>query len=145
MTDLIWCHEDSLRINHPVFKAADGDCRAIFIWDDSHWRTMGFGFKKLHFIYETAANMGIDILKGDSVETLQAVMVEVGADRLLVADTPNPYLQGYISAISKKINVKVIADETFVTLDRLPKAKRFFRYWNKVKKQAMQLDGDCSQ
>lgn len=137
MSKLFWLHEDTLSLPD------DGD--GFFIWDDDYLQKIDYGFKKLVFIYETLCEMGIEVYKGPIVETALKVMKDRGADTLHVYRTPNPRLQDMIDKLSDKTSVDVIKPTPFVVLDEDPDLKRFFRYWNKAKKDAFKKDGGIEQ
>ena len=139
MTRLFWLHEDFLTL-------PDEDSHGFFIWDPDYLKEMDYGMKKLAFIYETLCEMKVDIVKGQTVETAQAFLSgHDGVDRLHIYNTPNPRLREFIGALDKHITIERMAPTPFVTLDKAPDLKRFFRYWNKAKKKAMQPHGKDKQ
>lgn len=136
MSDLVWLHEDALCREHPVFEAAAPGACAVFVWDDAYLQQMGYGFKRLVFIYETLLELNLGIFRGDLVECLGQLARQHGS-RILVPATPNPQLRHTIERLSNEFEVEVIAEQAFVTLPREPDLRRFFRYWNKARKLAM--------
>lgn len=138
MADLIWVHDEALRADHPLFQGAEADTRAVFIWDNAYFDAMEMGFKRRVFIYEALTELPVDIIAGNTV----SVLAELAGDGAIrVADTPNAVLRSLIQAVQQTHRVEKIADEAFVHLSTSPDLKRFFRYWNKAKKSAMQLHG----
>ena len=137
MSRLFWIHEDTLNLPE--------DVEGFFIWDADYLQDMDYGFKKLVFIYETLCEMGVEIYQGSIPETAPKVMTEHEADRLYIYKTPNPLLQQKIDDVSDKIPVQIIEPTPFVRLDKDADLKRFFRYWNKAKKDAFKKDGGIEQ
>lgn len=135
---LVWLHEDALRADHPAVQAAGEDAELYYIWDDDYLQAMDYGFKRLVFIYETLCELPVRILKGKTVDTLSELVETGRVDCVYIPATPNPALQELIQQLANRYNVVVIDDVPFVALDKEPDIKRFFRYWNKVKKIAMQ-------
>lgn len=135
MANLIWIHEDALRADHPVFEAAGKEAAALYVWDDAYLKEMGYGMKRLVFMYEAVCTLPVTIIRGDTKEVLD----EVSGEKLFVPKTPNPTLCAIAGSLSKPVNW--VADEPFVVLNKTPELKRFFRYWNKAKKVALKPNG----
>ena len=140
MTDLVWLHEDALRVSHPVFDQAAPGSAAVFVWDDAYLQQMDYGFKRLVFIYETLSELSLSIVRGDRDECLSQLARQHGG-RILVPATPNPLLQNTMQQLGREFDVVVVVDQPFVTLPRDPDLRRFFRYWNKARKAAMTPHG----
>ena len=138
MKTLVWIHEDALRADHPAILQAGKDAELYFIWDDHYLQTMDYSFKRLTFIYETLCELPLRICKGDTLQTLSALMDDTQAECIYIPATPNPELKRRIQQLAVKYNITVVEDIPFVTLPGDPDIKRFFRYWNKAKKVAMQ-------
>ena len=139
MSALVWLHEDALRADHPVILQAGEDCEVVYIWDEDYFKTMDYGFKRLVFIYETLCELPVTIYKGKTAQVLTELIDEKQAEKLFIPATPNPALQKKIEAISDKVAIKLIEDVPFVSLSKAPGLGRFFRYWNKARKMAMQV------
>lgn len=138
IAEIIWVHEEALRADHPLFQGAAADARAVFVWDNAYFDAMDIGFKRRVFIYEALTELPVDIIAGDTV----AVLTELAAGKgIRVAETPNAHLRSLIQALQQTHRVEKIADDAFVHLSTSPDLKRFFRYWNKAKKSAMQPHG----
>jgi deoxyribodipyrimidine photolyase len=141
MTDLVWLHEDALRADHPVFAHAGLEAQACFIWDENYLKRMQYSFKRLVFIYESLCELPLDIYQGDTIDVLVTLTDEYNSNAVFVAQTPNPELKHLVQSLQRRLAVNVIADEPFITLNQQPELKRFYRYWNKVKKLAMRPVG----
>ena len=68
MTQLVWLHEDALNAKHPVLHSTSNADLVCFVWDDEYLSAMEYGFQRLVFIYETLCEMGINVIRGDTVE-----------------------------------------------------------------------------
>jgi len=137
-SSLIWLHDQALRNNHPVFSAAPDDSSAIFIWDEDYFKSMGYSLKRLVFIYESLCELPIDIIHGDTHETLR----NLNPKNLFVPHSIDPFVTKIISELSQNRPVHVIRDEPFVRLPDDFTFKRFFNYWNKAEKRALMPNGD---
>ena len=134
---LIWLHDEALRADHPVFASAP-DARAVFVWDDALFTDMEYGFKKLVFIYEALTELPVDIIKGSTVSVLRDL---ASGEEIHTPTTSNPHLAKIMVDLGRDHTVTKVADDPFVRLNATPDLKRFFRYWNKAKKSAMQSHG----
>jgi hypothetical protein len=144
MGDLIWLHEGALRRTHPVFAMADKGAQALFIRDHDRFAAGHIGVRRQLFIYETLAELDVDIYEGDAAGMLPRLIAARGADRLLVPASPDPVLMKQIAEIRQAmpaVTVDLVEDTPFVTLDRESDLARFFRYWNKARKSAMRPHG----
>ena len=148
MADLVWLHEEGLRLTHPVFAAAGPDAPCIFVWDVARLAASHVGIKRQLFIYETLAEMassrGLQIHPGHADAVLPQAAAAAGADRILVPASPDPAIRGAIADLRRAvpdIEVAVVEDTHFATLPSQPDLGRFFRYWNKAKKSALRPQG----
>ncbi|XDZ65762.1 hypothetical protein AB8880_12705 [Alphaproteobacteria bacterium LSUCC0684] len=139
MPDIRWIHDEALRADHPVFTNGDEDCRSVFIWDEAYFKAMHYGFARLVFVYEALGELPVDIVKGDTVTILTELATENG--RIITADTPSRELLRRIEALRQIMPVKLVREEDFVRFNSPPDLRRFFRYWNKARKSAMQFGG----
>ena len=141
MSDLIWLHEDCLSNNHQLFKEAKSATKPFFVWDEEYLQAANYSFKRLVFIYETLSEMNCEIYLGKTAEVILEIADNLDSKTLFTATTPNPDLQKIIKEIGNNLLVKVISEQPFVKLEAEPNLRRFFNYWNKAAKSAMQIDG----
>ena len=131
MSALIWLHEDALRRDHPVVKAAGEGTETIFIWDDAYFKSEGYSLKRLVFIYELLAGLNITCLKGETEAVLKAY---AEGREIFVPETPNPKFKVIIDRLD---SVSIIPDTPLVIVPDDVDLRRFFRFWNKAKKSAL--------
>ena len=141
MKQLYWMHEEALRLDHPAALQAGNDAHMFFIWDDDYLQRMDYGFHRLHFIYEALCALNIPIYKGNIHEVIIELKHMQHSTILWCADTPNPALRGIIDGLQTEITLIRTPDTAFVTLSKAPDLHRFFRYWNKAEKLALQHNG----
>ncbi|WP_026941716.1 hypothetical protein [Hellea balneolensis] len=134
MSAMIWLHEDALRSDHPVFKAAGEGAEAIFIWDDAYFQREGYSLKRLVFIYELLADLNITCLQGETEQLLESY---ADGRSLFIPQTPNPLFKNIIDNLQKKHNVTTVPDIPLVIVPDDVDLRRFFRFWNKAKKSAL--------
>ena len=144
MADLIWLNEDGLRRTHPVFTVAGSGAAAVFVWERGYFETCHIGLKRQLFIYETLAEIGVELFEGIPETVLPRLARERGIGRVLVPSSPNPEIIRRVAALRlamPDVSVETVEDTPFVTPAREPDLGRFFRYWNKVRKSAMRPHG----
>ena len=144
MADLIWLHDGALRRTHPIFAMAGKGAPALFIWDRDRFAADHVGVRRQLFIYETLAELDVEIYEGDAADLMPRLLAARGADRLLVPASPDPVILKQIADIRQAmsaVTVDLIEDTPFVTLTMEPDLGRFFRYWNKARKSALRPHG----
>jgi hypothetical protein len=134
--DLVWLHEDALRRSHPCVLAADDGATCIHIWDDAYLQAANYSLKRLVFIYETAAEAGIDMLYGDSYRTL----LGHPAAHVWIPQSPNPFIRTVAERLRAHKRVTVVEDDAFVRLPAGLPHRRFFAYWRQAEKTACLRD-----
>ncbi len=134
---LIWLHEESLRVTHPVFNAAPAGTKAIFIWDGDALAQANYSLKRLVFIYETVCELPIDIVEGNTLEVVR----EFSPSVLYIPVTNNPLILSIIDTLKSAMPIQLVEDEPFVVMKKSTDFRRFFQYWNKAEKTAFQKNG----
>lgn len=136
---LLWLHEYALS-PHADKAAAYGldNCRLIHIWDDIHLRTKDYSLKRLAFIYQTLTTLPVDIIAGDTLETLfQQPEINIS-----IPDTVDPFIRNIGQTLAAKgKNIAWIEAEPFVYLKHESHASRFFNYWKKAERSAFLMNG----
>jgi hypothetical protein len=135
---IIWLHDSALLLTHPVFKAARGDAKVIYIWDDEYFKAENYSLKRLVFIYETLCEMPVEIIRGDTLSTLLGFDVVT----IYIPATTNTYLQRIVSELAKSRDVNVINEAPFVVLKNNKEFRRFFSYWNQIAESAFTPNTD---
>ena len=143
MAGLIWLHEEALRADHPVFAAASG-ATAVFCWDVDYMAAADIGLRRQIFIYESLLDLEVTIIRGAASKVLPVVARRDQATQLFVPDTPNPLIKQElwkVKAALAGMTVELVPERPFVQLEVQPDLGRFFRYWNKARKQALRRGG----
>ena len=148
MADLVWLHEEALRLTHPVFATAGPDAGCVFVWDVARLAESHVGLTRQLFIYETLAEMAssrdLAIHEGRAEDLLPRLAAASDAKRVLVPASPDPAIRAAVAALRRAapdVEVTVVEDTPFVSLMNEPDLGRFFRYWNKAKKSALRPQG----
>ena len=143
MVGLVWLHEEALRADHPIFAAVPG-AKALFCWDVNYMAEADIGLRRQIFIYESLIDLDVTIIRGAASQLLPLVARRDQATHLCVPDTPNPLIQEELSKVKAALTgivVELVSDRPFVHLAATPDLGRFFRYWNKARKQALRRGG----
>lgn len=134
---LIWLHEEALRANHPVFRAAPQGTRAVFVWDDRYLQQLDYSLKRLVFIYETLCELPVDIIRGDII----AVFKDLNPPRMFAPASTKPHLVTLTDQLKSVMHIEMIEDHKFVSIPKTTDLKRFFKYWNLAQENAQQKNG----
>ncbi len=131
MRAIVWLHEDGLRLD---------DCRelpALFVFDDALMRRLGYGLKRITFIYETLVELEVTIRRGDTASEVQRFAAEHGAETLRLRPTVCPERLAIIADLARHFAIDELPEPVFVTAPERLDLKRFSRYWRRVGAQAM--------
>lgn len=132
MSAVIWVHADALSRQHPVFDEAPEGARVIYVWDADDLARRDWSLKRCVFVLECLAGMEVEILQGRSLD----VLTTIESDHLMTAATSDPCRMQVINALGIKITV--VQPDPFVTVPDGTDMGRFFRYWDKAKRSALQ-------
>ena len=132
---VIWVHEEALFLDPNLLEKAGEGARKIFIWDETDFKTRTHSFKKLVFFYEALEERGVEIIKGETAD----ILIEAcsGGQSLYFIPPSNPELAALLEPVKNKIDLRPIERPTLGDTEFTPNMKRFFRYWNKAKRQIM--------
>lgn len=138
--DLVWLHEDALRRDHPCASAAGEGAICIHIWDDAYLQAAHYSLKRLVFLYETAAEAGIEMVRGDCFLTL----LQHPATDVWIPSSPNPFIRTVAERLRAHKQVTEVQDPAFARLPPGPAHTRFFAYWRQAETSACRYDGGAA-
>ena len=67
---------------------------------------------------------------GDLVEETLRSAREVGAEAAVVTESSDPALRRRLDALAERMQVSIVSDDPFVTLEEEVDLRRFSRYWS---------------
>ncbi|GAB4510340.1 MAG: hypothetical protein OHK0046_06970 [Anaerolineae bacterium] len=138
---VIWIHGDNLNPQSVVFDEAP-DAPAIFVWDDALLAQWRLSLKRVVFMYECLLEMPVVIRRGDVGAEVAAFALEHGAGRIITTRSPSPRFRATCKRVAAAMpsgsRLEVLRETPFVDYEGYLDLKRYSRYWNKVKKIAMQ-------
>ncbi len=131
-----WVHFDAVRTDHPAWADVPG---RVWVWDEADLKRRRWSLKRLAFLSECLPDVaGLGVRRGDTADTLLAAARDAGADRIVTAASPDPWVRSVVKALRKSTEVEVVEDEPFVVIDREIDLKRFSRYWRRAEKALKQ-------
>ena len=133
---LLYIHEKGLGDNQPIFSRMAPNSRALFIWDDAYFKKRNYSLKRLVFIYETLISMPVEIVLGETSE----IVNDLSPKKIITPYTADLELRRLIREISVEFELEFVYPNAFVHIDDNFNFTRFFKYWNKAKKTAFQVN-----
>lgn len=134
---LIWIHEDTLNPNHPIFTHYAG-APAVFIFDDAMWSRHPAARKRIMFIYESVLELPVTIHKGDTLAILREQLKATNTTALAIPHTVDTRIRTLAHQLeSEGIPVDWVRAPSLADKVVSPMPRRFFQFWNRVKKQVM--------
>lgn len=132
MTDIVLLDEMNMRTSNLNLPDDVDGAKMIFIWDAEYFKQQNYSLKRLVFIYECLADLGVDVYQGDTLEVLDKL-----SGKIALFDTHDPVRK----ALNEKIcaaheNTHVIRYDDFLNLPEgtEPRIGRFFQYWKTARK-----------
>ena len=84
--------------------------------------------------YQLAEQAGAEIYQGKTIDILEEIHQKTPISTIITKSTFRPVYQTLFQKIKQSHNLELIPDYFLSTDNYLQPAKRFFQYWNKVKK-----------
>jgi hypothetical protein len=140
---LIWIYDDCL---DPQSLALQQNLNrpAMYVFDEELLQNISL--KRIAFVYECLLEIpAIQIRTGSVAEELIAAMEENNCQRIVTITSVAPHFKQIVAALRQRnIEVEILPAPTFVNLSSIEAQqidlKRFSRYWQQVKRQAMSLN-----
>ncbi len=123
--------------------------RSVYSWTKQVFETVlsksSVAFREVVLIeYPRPGCWAVGFITGKTVGEVQRLTAAT-VYNVFVPATPNPELQRTIDCLRQEFEVEVVTDRPFVSLSPDPDLKRFFRYWKKARKVAMDPGGGCTR
>ena len=91
--------------------------------------------EKVHlYRYKLAEQAGAEIYQGRTLDILQEIHQQIPITLITSKSTFRPVYQALFQEIKQSYNLELLPDHFLSTENYLHPAKRFFQYWNKIKK-----------
>ena len=84
--------------------------------------------------YQLAEQAGAEIYQGKTLDIIEEIYQKTPFTSIITKSTFRPVYQNLFQKIKQSHNLELLPDYFLSTDNYLQPAKRFFQYWNKVKK-----------
>ena len=84
--------------------------------------------------YQLAEQAGAEIYQGKTLDIIEEIYQKTPFTSIITKSTFRPVYQTLFQKIKQSHNLELIPDYFLSTDNYLQPAKRFFQYWNKIKK-----------
>ena len=106
----------------------------VYIFDDTLSEGYELSEKIIENRYFLAKEAGAEIYQGNTYEILQEIHSQNPISKITTKATFRPVYQELFQKLGDAYNVEQLPDYFLLQDNYLHPAKRFFQYWNKIKK-----------
>ena len=126
--NLIYLYDEFMRVPEHVKG------QAVYIIDPNIQKEYEISEKVHLYRYQLAKQVEAEIYKGKTLEILKEIHQQNPISSIITKSTFRPVYQELFQEIKKNYILELLPDYFLSTDNYLQPAKRFFQYWNKVKK-----------
>ena len=126
--NLIYLYDEFMRVPDHVKG------QAIYIIDPEIQEGYEISEKVLLYRYQLAKQAGANIYQGKTLDILEEINAQNPISSIITKSTFRPVYQSLFQEIKQSYNLELLADYFLSTDNYLQPSKRFFQYWNKIKK-----------
>ena len=126
--NLIYLYDEFMRVPDHV------DGQPVYIIDTDIQEGYEISEKVQLYRYQLAEQAGVEIYQGKTVDILAEIHQKTPISTIITKSTFRPVYQALFQEIKQSHNLELLPDYFLSTDNYLQPAKRFFQYWNKVKK-----------
>ena len=125
---IIYLYEEFMRVPNIV------EGQPIYIFDQDLQKNYQISDKIIEFRYFLAEQAGATIYKGDTLKVINEINQKNPISSIISKKTFIPEYQNLFLQIQEIYTLDLLPDYFLSTDKYLQPAKRFFQYWNKIKK-----------
>ena len=126
--NLIYLYDEFMRVPNHL------EGQAVYIIDPEIQEGYKISDKVLMYRYQLAEQAGAEIYQGKTLDIIEEFHQQNPITSITSKSTFRPVYQALFEEIKIKYNLELLPDYFLSTDNYLQPAKRFFQYWNKVKK-----------
>jgi hypothetical protein len=126
--NLIYLYDEFMRVPDPV------EGQPVYIIDPDIQEGYKISEKVHIYRYQLAEQAGAEIYQGETLDILSEIHQKTPITSIITKSTFRPVYQALFQEIKQSHNLELLPDYFLSTDNYLQPAKRFFQYWNKVKK-----------
>ena len=126
--NLIYLYDEFMRVPDHL------EGQAVYIIDPEIQEGYEISDKVLMYRYQLAEQAGAEIYQGKTLDIIAEIHLQNPISSIITKSTFRPMYQELFQKIKQNHSLELLPDYFLSTDNYLQPAKRFFQYWNKVKK-----------
>ena len=126
--NLIYLYDEFMRVPDHL------EGQAVYIIDPEIMEGYEISDKVLMYRYQLAEKSGAEIYQGKTLDIIAEIHLQNPVSSIITKSTFRPIYQELFKKIKPNHSLELLPDYFLSTDNYLQPAKRFFQYWNKVKK-----------
>ena len=126
--NLIYLYDEFMRVPDHL------EGQAVYIIDPEIQEGYEISDKVLMYRYQLAEQAGAEIYQGKTLDIIAEIHMQNPISSIISKSTFRPMYQELFQNIKQNHRLELLPDYFLSTDNYLQPAKRFFQYWNKVKK-----------
>ena len=125
---LIYLYDEFMRVPNNT------DGQPVYIFDQKLQKNYQISDKIIEYRYFLAEQAGATIYQGETLQVINDINQKEGISSILSKNTFIPEYQNLFQQLREVYDLDLLPDYFLSTDKYLQQAKRFFQYWNKIKK-----------
>jgi hypothetical protein len=126
--NLIYLYDEFMRVPDHL------EGQAVYIIDPEIQEGYEISEKVLMYRYQLAEQAGAEIYQGKTLDIIAEIHLQNPISSIITKSTFRPMYQELFQKMKQNHSLELLPDYFLSTDNYLQPAKRFFQYWNKVKK-----------
>ena len=126
--NLIYLYDEFMRVPDHL------EGQAVYIIDPEFNEGYEISEKVLMYRYQLAEQAGAEIYQGKTLDIIAEIHLQNPISSIITKSTFRPMYQELFQKMKQNHSLELLPDYFLSTDNYLQPAKRFFQYWNKVKK-----------
>ena len=126
--NLIYLYDEFMRVPDHL------EGQAVYIIDPEIQEGYEISDKVLMYRYQLAEQAGAEIYQGKTLDIISEIHLQNPISSIITKSTFRPMYQELFQKMKQNNSLELLPDYFLSTDNYLQPAKRFFQYWNKVKK-----------
>jgi hypothetical protein len=126
--NLIYLYDEFMRVPEHL------EGQAIYIIDPEFQEGYEISEKVIMYRYKLAEQAGAEIYQGKTLDIIAEIHMQNPISSIISKSTFRPMYQELFQKMKQNYSLELLPDYFLSTDNYLQPAKRFFQYWNKVKK-----------
>ena len=126
--NLIYLYDEFMRVPNHL------EGQVVYIIDPAIQEGYEISDKVLMYRYQLAEQAGAEIYQGKTLDIIAEIHLQNPISSIITKSTFRPMYQELFQKMKQNHSLELLPDYFLSTDNYLQPAKRFFQYWNKVKK-----------